>query len=243
MRSFKYTSVVPETSINLGDSVELSLAVDDLPGAESLLQDLGFQESRTLDLPYPATAYTDGSIKFALHQAQFPSPTLTFFGVKIDQVEAHLNAHGHTVQELQRENGQATAISCRAPGNLRLVLASAYPTNQTFTDTPSRCGTFVEFALPVDDIDEALEFWSNVSFHQLSGNTDPYRHAQLSDGQITLGLHETSDLERPACIFRTNELDAVAAELRASGTEILERSKERAAALLPSHLLLILATS
>lgn len=55
-------------------------------------------------------------------------------------------------------------------------------------------GTYQEFALSVDNLDESIEFWESLGFVINGIKDQPYRYTIAYDGLMILGLHETKGM-------------------------------------------------
>src|SRR6185369_3191440 len=63
------------------------------------------------------------------------------------------------------------------------------------------CGLYGEFAHPVADIRQSIEFWKLLGFDVISEFTSPYSWAIMSDGLSVVGLHQTTHFTTPAITF------------------------------------------
>jgi len=55
-------------------------------------------------------------------------------------------------------------------------------------------GTYQEFALSVEDLDESIKYWKNLGFENNGIKDQPYRYTIAYDGLMILGLHETKGM-------------------------------------------------
>jgi catechol 2,3-dioxygenase-like lactoylglutathione lyase family enzyme len=62
-------------------------------------------------------------------------------------------------------------------------------------------GRFLEFSLPTSDIQASLDFYSRLGFSQAEvGDAWPHPYAVVTDGRITLGLHQEA-IPAPSMTF------------------------------------------
>lgn len=83
----------------------------------------------------------------------------------------------------------------------------------------SALGKFLEFSVQCDDILESLSFYKLMGFHELqSGDTWNHKYAVVSDGVLSIGLHER-EFDSPALTFVQPELARRARSMSDSGFE------------------------
>lgn len=80
-------------------------------------------------------------------------------------------------------------------------------------------GQFLEFSVTTPDVLDSLGFYKLLGFTELTaGDVWPHRYAVVSDGDITIGLHDESR-EGPALTFVQRDLASQARAMADSGIE------------------------
>ena len=77
-------------------------------------------------------------------------------------------------------------------------------------------GTTVNYMLGVADLAASRGFFHTCGFREIASAQDPYPWAQLTDGQLVVGLHQDGHLYRGLAYFGS-DMAARAAALEASG--------------------------
>jgi len=202
-------------AIMLGQFVEFDLAVKDVAVSKKFYESLGFKNTPAAPADHPVAALTDGNVVLALHQAQFASPTITYYGANVPECLSTLQANNVVVNILQKENGKPAAIEFTDPNGQRFVLKSQAPAARpggTFElMTPAgpqsaekhyaKIGMFGEFSIAVKDRAASAAFWQKFGFKKFHESNSPYPWGIYSDGVTVLGLHQTTEFKEPALSF------------------------------------------
>jgi catechol 2,3-dioxygenase-like lactoylglutathione lyase family enzyme len=81
-------------------------------------------------------------------------------------------------------------------------------------------GRFLEFSLPTEDIQASFNFYLKLGFSEAAvGETWPHPYAVVTDGRISLGLHQLPDIE-PMLTFVKPELFKHLAPIGELGIEL-----------------------
>lgn len=191
--------------MKLGKFVEISVAVPDLAKSLFFFERLGFEKVDQNWEPWPWAILSDGLITMSLSQTTPGSPVLNYLAGDMKERIAHLEASGIEMSHIREAQAPEVLAALATPFGIGVSLMK-YPARRI--PKPSgrstcKCGHFGELALPVQDLESALGFWSKVGFHRSRGAELPYRWAVVTDGLITLGLYETRDFDRPALIYHS----------------------------------------
>ncbi len=215
----------------LGEGLEFSLSVKNIEITAAFFQQLGFTSTAAHPDTYPVQAFTDGSIVISLHQKDFPSPTITYYGSDLMALTDSLNAGavpyqsetdsaGNLEKIIFRDyNGQRYVCNAPAPVNrpdVRLVMMD--PTGARMEKhTFSRCGMFGEYAIPTADRDSSAAYWASLGFRKMFASNVPYPWGIYFDNQLVMGLHQTNEFQSGMITFFSNRAEALIAELKADG--------------------------
>lgn len=215
----------------LGEGLEFRLSVKNIDTTASFFQQLGFTPTVAHPEAHPVRAFTDGSIVISLHQTDFPSPTITYYGSDLKALENGLKAGAVPYESITDSagvpeeitfsdyNGQRYVCNAAAPVNrpdIRLVMmdpTGARMEEQTF----SRCGMFGEYAIPTADRDSSAAYWASLGFRKMFASNVPYPWGIYFDNQLVMGLHQTTEFQSGMITFFSNRAAALIAELKADG--------------------------
>jgi catechol 2,3-dioxygenase-like lactoylglutathione lyase family enzyme len=200
----------------LGRFLEFSLATPDIRASLDFYTTLGFSQAEVGDAwLHPYAVVTDGRICLGLHEETMAAPSLTF-------VKPELFKHLEALEELGLEfefrrlgNDVFNEVGWFDPtGQLvRLIEARTFsPSKRLATDT-SRCGYFLEIALPTPGPDAAKAYWERFGFVGMDETDDRLPHVSCTSDHIDLGLYEPSHLRRSALRFEVDDVDETLARL------------------------------
>ncbi len=189
--------------MKLGNFVEISVAVPDLAKSLPFFERLGFEKADQNWEPWPWAILTDGLITLSLSQTMPGVPVLSYLAGDMEERIARLEAAGMELSRIREPQAPEILAALATPSGIGVSLLE-YPARHI--PRPSgrsicKCGHFGELALPVDDLETATAFWTKVGFQRRRGAELPYPWAVVTDGLMTLGLHQTRDFDRPALVY------------------------------------------
>jgi catechol 2,3-dioxygenase-like lactoylglutathione lyase family enzyme len=200
----------------LGRFLEYSLATPDIQASLDFYTRLGFSQAEVGEAWFhPYAVVTDGRICLGLHQEAIPAPSMTF--VKPDLFR-HLEAFEELglVFEFRRlGNDVFNEIGWLDPSGqlVRLIEARTFsPSKRRGTET-SRCGYFLEIALPSPNPDVAKAYWENFGFVGIDDTVDRLPHVSCTSDYIDLGLYDPAHLRRPTLRFEVDDVGGTLARL------------------------------
>ena len=204
----------------LGRFLELSLSTPDIQASLDFYARLGFSQAEVGDAwQHPYAVVTDGRICLGLHQQTLPAPAMTF-------VKPDLLKHIDSLEELGLEfefrrlgNDVFNEVGWLDPSGqlIRLIEARTFsPSKRAGTDT-SRCGYFIEIALPTPDLLESKSYWERFGFVGIDDTNDRLPHISCTSDYIDLGLYEPSHLRRSTLRFEVDDVGGALARLAEVG--------------------------
>jgi catechol 2,3-dioxygenase-like lactoylglutathione lyase family enzyme len=204
----------------LGRFLEYSLATPDIQASLDFYTKLGFSQAQVGEAwSHPYAVVTDGRICLGLHQANIPAPSITF-------VKPGLFKYLETLEELRLEfefrhlgNDVFNEVGWFDPSGqlIRLVEARTFsPSKRVGTDT-SRCGYFLEIALPTSTLDVSKAYWEQFGFVAMDEWDDRLPHVSCTSDYIDLGLYDPSHLRRPTLRFEVDDVGGTLARLAEIG--------------------------
>jgi catechol 2,3-dioxygenase-like lactoylglutathione lyase family enzyme len=204
----------------LGRFLEFSLATPDIQASLDFYTRLGFSQAEVGEAwTHPYAVVTDGRICLGLHQQVMPAPSMTF--VKPDLLK-HLDSLEKLGLEFEfRRLGSHVfnEVGWFDPSGqlIRLIEARTFsPSKRLGLDT-SRCGYFLEIALPAPDSDSAKAYWEQFGFVGIDETNDRLPHVSCTSDYIDLGLYNPSHLRRSTLMFEVDDVGGALARLAEVG--------------------------
>ncbi len=202
-------------AMKLGQFVEFDLAVKDVAAAQKFYESLGFKNTAAAPAGHSIAAVTDGNVVLALHQTEFLSPTITYYGANLSECLKALQANGVKPAMLKNGNGKASEMEFFDPDSQRILLKAQTPASRPGVGfelmTPagpqnkekhySKIGMFGEFSIAVKDRAASAAFWQKLGFKKFHESNSPYPWGIYSDGLTVLGLHQTTEFKESALSF------------------------------------------
>jgi hypothetical protein len=151
-----------------------------------------------------------------ISQNNFPSPTLTYFGTAGKKRIKLFQDDGVKFEVIfENPRGQTTAI-LPAPNllNLTIIDLKSDKLPKPSGENEVSIGTFEEISIPLTDLSKSLIFWKKLGFAVNEQLKEPYPCASLSDGLIQIGLHLTTDFDKIAITFSSDDLLKVSKHLK-----------------------------
>lgn len=214
-----------------GSFVEFDLAVKDVQVAQAFYESLGFKAVAAAKADHPVAAVTDGNVVLALHQAEFASPTITYYGADLAAGMNRLQENGVAATVLKKKNGAATEVEFTGPGGQRVLLKSEAPVarpvvgfemmtaegSQGTAKHYSKIGIFGEFSIAVKERATAAAFWQKLGFQKMYESDIPYPWGIYSDSVTVLGLHQTTEFKETALSFFSKDSQDRILKLKGEG--------------------------
>ena len=204
----------------LGRFLEFSLATPDIRASLDFYTRLGFSQADVGEAwSHPYAVVTDGRICLGLHQAAIPAPSMTFVKPGLLKHMENLEGLGLEFEFLHLGNDVFNEVGWFDPtGQLvRLIEARTFsPSKRIATDT-SRCGYFMEIALPAPNLDVSKAYWERFGFVGMDEGDDRLPHVSCTSDHIDLGLYEPSHVRRSTLRFEVEDFGRTVARLAEIG--------------------------
>ena len=209
--------------MKLGNVVQIAIGVPDLEESASFYETLGFAKLAENDTPWPWKQYSDGQNLLLLNQDGNRYIGLNYFSPHIAEIVAAIEARGVTfLSKQQREDGRLQMAIFADDQGLMVGLINHDPTGMKLPsgESMSKCGTFGEFSLGVENFQKASHFWQQFGFTETYASSDPYPWGILTDEMIVLGLHQTNEFKGPCLTYFEPDMAARIEELKTAGLAI-----------------------
>jgi catechol 2,3-dioxygenase-like lactoylglutathione lyase family enzyme len=204
----------------LGRFLEFSLATPDIQASLDFYVRLGFTSAEVGDAyPHPYAVVTDGRICLGLHQEAMPAPSLTF--VKPDLLK-HLDGlerRGIEFEFRRLGNDVFNEVGWFDPSGqfVRLIEARTFSPSKRLANDTSRCGYFLEIAMPAPDRELAKSYWEGFGFVGMDESQDHLPHIACTSDFIDVGLYHPADLRRATLRFEVDDVGGTLAHLADKG--------------------------
>lgn len=189
--------------MTLGTYAQISISVQSIETSLPFYETLGFQVVDKNTEPNPWALLTDGIVFFLLYQIEFQSPALNYFAPDMkERVEYFQQQHiplSHN-EDAEKNITQEIFFSPDGVGILLIYFDMQMETAHLEKST-ALCGSFGELSIVTKDIRNSLAFWTQFDFQILNSEEKPYPWAVLSDGLITIGLHQTTEFEKNSLTY------------------------------------------
>lgn len=200
----------------LGRFLEFSLATPDIQASLDFYTRLGFSQAEVGEAwTHPYAVVTDGRICLGLHQQPLPAPAMTF-------VKPGLLKHMDALEKLGVEfefrrlgNDVFNEVGWFDPSGqlIRLIEARTFSPSKRLEVDTSRCGYFLEIALPTPNSETAKTYWEQFGFVGIDELDDRLPHVSCTNDYIDLGLYDPAHLRRSTLRFEVDDVGGTLARL------------------------------
>ncbi len=211
--------------MKLGNYAHISISAQHLRTSIPFYEKLGFRKLWDSTDPYPWILMTDGRVNLHLYEWFFSSPALHYFSSHMQDKVLELMRLGIRPEPQKSRDGKRVQHNFHDPNELTVMLMhfdeSAMPKPNGFSE--STLGVFGELNIDTQDLASSLAFWQKLDFAITQRGDKPYPWAVLTDGAMTLGLHQTDAFKTPALTYYTDNAAECVQRLRASGITELQQ--------------------
>jgi catechol 2,3-dioxygenase-like lactoylglutathione lyase family enzyme len=204
----------------LGRFLEYSVAAPDIQASLDFYTRLGFSQAEVGETyAHPYAVVTDGRICIGLHQAAMPAPALTFVKPELLKHLGDFEKMGIEFEFRHLGNDVFNEVGWfDASGDLiKLVEARTFSPSKRAANDTSRCGYFLEVALPTADRATANSLWENFGFVGIDEPEDRLPHISCTSDTIEVGLYDPAGLRRACLRFEVDDVGGTIAHLAERG--------------------------
>src|SRR5271167_1229361 len=204
----------------LGRFLEFSLATPDIRASLDFYTGLGFSQAEVGEAwPHPYAVVTDGRICLGLHQQAIPAPSLTFVRPDLLKHLDGLERRGIEFAFRHLGNDVFNEVGWFDPSGqlVRLVEARTFSPSKRLDTETSRCGYFLEIAVPSGDPEAAKNYWEEFGFVGMDEEGDCVPHISCTSDFVDLGLYLPADLRRTTLRFEVDDVGGTLGRLAEVG--------------------------
>jgi hypothetical protein len=208
----------------LGRFLEISLPAPKILESWQFYLQLGFTAAVTGETwPHRYTVLTDGRVAIGLHDAPLPGATLAFVRPDLARHIGALEAAGIEFDHRVLGDESFNEASFTTPGGHEARLLEARTFSSPKDPPPSLLGWFEEYALGVDDLALARDYWERLGFVAAATAEEPWPYVGLTSDTVNVGLHLTRALSQPSLVFSAEDIRGVRERLATLGIEPTQR--------------------
>ena len=215
--------------MKLGTFSQISISVQNLEVSLPFYETLGFEILDKNLIPNPWALITDGIVYILLYQFEFPSPALNYFAPDMKERAEYFQQHHIPLSHSENVENNITQEMLYAPDGVGILLIY-FDMQMELPQQPkstAHCGTFGELSIVTQDIRTSLAFWTQFDYQILNSEEKPYPWAVLSDGCITIGLHQTTDFEKNSLTYFSHNSAERIEYLKKEGIIFTDEIKEK----------------
>jgi catechol 2,3-dioxygenase-like lactoylglutathione lyase family enzyme len=204
----------------LGRFLEYSVAAPDIQASLDFYTRLGFSQAEVGETyAHPYAVVTDGRICIGLHEAPMPAPALTFVKPGLLKHLGEFEKLGIEFEFRHLGNDVFNEVGWfDASGDLiKLVEARTFSPSKRAANDISRCGYFLEVALPIADRATANSLWESFGFVGIDEPEDRLPHISCTSDTIGVGLYDPAGLRRACLRFEVDDVGGTIAHLAERG--------------------------
>jgi catechol 2,3-dioxygenase-like lactoylglutathione lyase family enzyme len=204
----------------LGRFLEFSLATPDIRASLDFYTRLGFSQAEVGEAwSHPYAVVTDGRICLGLHQKAMPAPSITFVKPDLLKYVQPLEQIGLEFEFRRLGNDVFNEVGWLDPSGhmIRLIEARTFSPSKRLGTETSRCGYFLEIALPSPAPEASKEHWERFGFVGVDECDDPLPHVACTSDYLELGLYDPAHLRRATLRFEVDDVGGTLARLAEIG--------------------------
>lgn len=166
---------------------------------------------------------SDGQIILTLTTVSMPSPIIVFAAPNMKLVKDTLDYMsipynstllGPTYGEYRVTSPNKVYMASRNAGSEPKLTVQQ-------SENPV-CGKFSELSSPATKLSEELAWWKDIGFSVVKHEKKPYHFAIVSDGTVTIGLHEFKEIPSTAITYYMPDMEQRIDRLKKLGITISE---------------------
>lgn len=209
----------------IGMPTRLVLSTNDVLQSMAWWARLGFSPvARAGDKADSCISLTDGQIVLSLVKISQPTPVLMFRTPKMLGLKDTLEYLGITVN-VDVKGPTYGEIRFRSPADVFLAIRSEAdePLLPPTGKENIVCGKLTELSIGTSfAVGRERKFWELLGWLFKRGGSEPYNFALMSDGVLTIGIHEERDIPTLSLTYFATDMEDRILRLRKSGIDIYE---------------------
>lgn len=205
----------------LGAPTRLVLSSKDVLSSLTWWSRLGFLPTGAPTRIDSAVTLTDGQVVITLTKESLPSPIVMYSAPNIKKVKDTLDALG--VSTTHDVKGPTySEIRLVSPNGVHLAVRprTDEPLMPVSGDSNRLCGKLTELSIGTGFLKRERTFWEMIDLTVKREGREPYPFALMTDGILTIGLHENRDIPTLSLTYFAENMAQRLENIRAAGIEL-----------------------
>ncbi|MEZ4885974.1 MAG: hypothetical protein R3E32_14665 [Chitinophagales bacterium] len=211
--------------MNLGQQVFILLPVHDRAANIDFFQSLGYIRVADCKAKQSFSVLTDGNTHLLLDEGYFGSKGIVYYQPLMNETLATLKDRGCSFCIKNHPNQDSIQATFADSNGTKIILSN----HAIFQNLPLpvsassalKIGQLAELSLTTHQMTDSLNFWKKMGFscvfYRSWENEEFGSRAILSDGLISIGLHETEQFEGMKLTYLDNEMPERIIEVKKMG--------------------------
>lgn len=214
--------------MKLGSYAHFSVSVSSLNASLPFYLNIGFKKLWDNPEPKPWALLTDGRVNIHLFESQFPSPAIHYFSSAMENKISELERMGFPLEAQKSKDGNRQQHTFLDPNEVHIMLMHYDDAEmpKPSGSSHSLLGSFGELSINTEEIQPSLEFWQKLDFVPMYQSDKPYPWVLLTDGTLTIGLHQTKNFSDPTFIYVSPDVAMRIAALENDGIPLRRLQNE-----------------
>jgi len=221
----------------LGKAAYLTIGTKNINASFQVYEKLGYHIESQGKAPVHWMEVSDNSLKIILVEGADEYIGLTYVTDDINRTIRQLKDVGLKPVQTAGEDDAPQQVIAQIRAGILVSINQAKEgldftsTNKTLididysspdpSDFPNElCGIFGEFAMNISDMDQSIRFWESMGFQTGERFEEPYPWAIVSDGMFVIGLHQTTEFDKPALTYFAPDMSDKLKVLKDLGLDI-----------------------
>jgi len=209
-------------------AISLREDVGGLAKVRPFYEKLGFTPIEEGGEPVPYVLYTDGVIHLRVDECQFPSPRLDYYTADAPRQVQRLLSYDLQISTEKACARRVNVTNFLDPNSQQLgIIQQDHSPVLLPRQSHSLLGTFGEFSIHSNNRDESIAWYEKLGF-KAAKSEKPWPLALLTDGNIVIGLHQTSTFTRTTLTYYSKDSADRIEKLKSMGFTFTNEEKNAA---------------
>ncbi len=226
----------------LGTIACVTINTNNLDNSVRFYTSIGYSIVARADWPFPWVQVSDGVLLIMLRKGEKPFMALSWFTSQFSIVVQLLQHAGIAPTYLSPGTEVVKRCVIQSPDGIEVRIVGITdgfhkPAGKGMLHLPQedyynpamyhnkKLGLWGEVAMPVANLAHSITFWAQLGFRIMSQFTAPYPWAVLTDGLMTVGLHETNEFDTAAITYFATDMNERIDALKSEGLHGFSENK------------------
>ncbi len=225
-----------DSTFRLGSAAQITIATNDIDKSKVFYELLGFKQVQ--EIP-SGIQMSDESVLIMLQKSDNKFIRISYFDSNADKIADEVEKQGNHFIVKNENTGFFTRSIFSTPDGIEVSLVKMDPSNiykpkgkngMNMSDAERKdaknypnamCGAFGELSIPVANFDSSYAYWKKLGFNGTK-YTEPYPWAVMTDGFLSIGLHQQTQFTYQAITFFAPDMQQRIDKLISLGLTVTE---------------------